>query len=587
MSNLLRDNKELMKEYDYEKNNNITLENLVVGSGKKAWWRCSKCGGSWQTYIVNKFNGSKCPYCSNRKVLCGFNDLETRYPEIAKEWNYERNGNLLPSDVVYGSNRRVWWKCSNCNYEWEATIVSRTNIGNGCRNCAINTVGNKIKKKKIERYGNLVETHSKIAKEWNYEKNGDLKPENFHLGSTEKVWWKCPPGHEYEQVISARTKDNYNCSICANESHSSFPEQVIYYYLSKYLSKYSVYNRYIIDSFEADIFVEKLKLAIEYDGFYYHNNSNTRSRENKKNKYFKNNGIKLIRVKENSKKDYFYVNENDVISINKDPSNLELNIMVEKLLNRISELYKIKLNPVINIEKDRIAIMDSYIFNIKKNSLASKFPKLTNEWNYDKNGTINPMNVIYNKDKKFWWKCINCGFEWNANLRNRTIKNIGCPKCGIKKQLISFNKNQVLRKGSLLQNNPSLAKEWNYEKNGELTPDDIISTSNKRVWWKCSNGHEWEASICKRNNGTGCPYCSNRKVLKGYNDLETKFPQIAKEWNYERNGKLEPSQVIYGSYKKVWWKCPKGHEWEAVISYRTMGYDNCLICKKLKKSNMR
>ena len=79
--------------------------------------------------------------------------------------------------------------------------------------------------------------------------------------------------------------------------------------------------------------------------------------------------------------------------------------------------------------------------------------------------------------------------------------------------------------------NPELLSEWDYDKNSPLTPDNVTSGSNKKVWWKCSHGHEWLAVIYHRVKGVGCPYCSNKKVLKGYNDLASKNPEIAKEWD--------------------------------------------------------
>ena len=107
---------------------------------------------------------------------------------------------------------------------------------------------------------------------------------------------------------------------------------------------------------------------------------------------------------------------------------------------------------------------------------------------------------------------------------------------------------------------PVLAKEWDYDTCG----------ANRRVWWKCSKGHEWSAIINHRaRKSSGCPYCSGRNAIAGENDLTTIYPSIAKEWNYERNMGIKPEGVTSKSHKKVWWKCSKGHEWQAVISNRT------------------
>lgn len=62
--------------------------------------------------------------------------------------------------------------------------------------------------------------------------------------------------------------------------------------------------------------------------------------------------------------------------------------------------------------------------------------------------------------------------------------------------------------------NPTLAEEWNYEKNGTLTPDQVTAGSEKKVWWKCEFGHEWEAIVLSRNRGNGCPICAGRKIRK-------------------------------------------------------------------------
>ena len=111
---------------------------------------------------------------------------------------------------------------------------------------------------------------------------------------------------------------------------------------------------------------------------------------------------------------------------------------------------------------------------------------------------------------------------------------------------------------------------WHPTKNGDLRPDGIVSGSARRVWWRCGHGHAWQISAYNRTGGAdrGCLYCVDRKVLKGYNDLRTTHPKIAREWNKERNGDLKPTDVIANSNKRVWWKCEEGHEWSGLIANR-------------------
>ena len=131
-----------------------------------------------------------------------------------------------------------------------------------------------------------------------------------------------------------------------------------------------------------------------------------------------------------------------------------------------------------------------------------------------------------------------------------------------------------------LIDNPTLIAEWNCDKNNELGLDikSLTLGSGKKAWWKCEKGHEWQAVIAKINKGRGCPYCSGRKVLKGYNDLATLNRTLAKEWNYEKNGGLAPTDVKANSDKKVWWKCANGHEWQATIGSRNSGGHKCPYC---------
>lgn len=124
--------------------------------------------------------------------------------------------------------------------------------------------------------------------------------------------------------------------------------------------------------------------------------------------------------------------------------------------------------------------------------------------------------------------------------------------------------------------NPELLKEWDYEKNVPLTPDEVTASSSRMIWWMCSNGHKWQAVVYSRKK-SGCPYCSNRKVLAGYNDLATTNPDLVNEWNYGKNTDVKPETILGHSSKKVWWKCSLGHEWKASVSDRSTG-KGCPFC---------
>lgn len=134
--------------------------------------------------------------------------------------------------------------------------------------------------------------------------------------------------------------------------------------------------------------------------------------------------------------------------------------------------------------------------------------------------------------------------------------------------------------------NAKLMAEWNWEKNTELDfdPKTLTLGSGQKVWWKCQKGHEWMAIISNRNRKSSCPYCSGRKAIIGENSLLIVNPDLAKEWNYEKNGGLTPATVMPHSGKKVWWKCNKGHEWQATVNTRNRGV-GCPICNSERQTS--
>ncbi|MBQ7976458.1 MAG: zinc-ribbon domain-containing protein, partial [Clostridia bacterium] len=140
----------------------------------------------------------------------------------------------------------------------------------------------------------------------------------------------------------------------------------------------------------------------------------------------------------------------------------------------------------------------------------------------------------------------------------------------------------VKGKNDLATLNPKLASEWNYKRNGDSKPEDFAAGSHKKVWWKCENGHEWQATIANRVKGRGCPYCAGKKVLPGFNDLSTTNPTLSHEWHPTKNEDLLPTMVTLGSRKKVWWICKNGHEWETEIVNRTTAKTGCPYCSGKK-----
>ena len=420
---------DLLDEWDYEKNSEITPFSVGSHSTKKVWW-IGKCGHGWDARIDHRTTmHSDCPICAGKRVLAGFNDLQTAFPNIAQEWHPSKNANVMPTGVTPYSKQKVWWKCDK-GHEWQATISNRTGKNKtGCPFCA--------GKKAVKGISDLQSRYPELSKEWHPTKNFDLRPADITVGSSKKVWWLGKCGHEWQATVCDRVSGK-GCSYCSNK----------------------------------------------------------------------------------------------------------------KLLTGF-------------------------------NDLQTKYPEIANEWHPSKNGDTKPTDVLYGSHKKAWWLCQK-GHEWEAVVKARTSLNTGCPFCSGRMVISGVN--------DLQSKFPDISLEWNNEKNAGMKPEYVAFGSQKIVWWKCLNGHEWKASIANRTGKmkSGCPYCSNRKIIPGFNDLASSNPQLAGEWNFEKNKGLvdghgidisTPDKVSPVSGKSVWWKCQKGHEWKAKIANRVNG-DCCPLCSK-------
>ncbi|SCC70291.1 zinc-ribbon domain-containing protein [Rhodococcus qingshengii] len=204
-----------------------------------------------------------------------------------------------------------------------------------------------------------------------------------------------------------------------------------------------------------------------------------------------------------------------------------------------------------------------------KSPLSRSHPDLSAQWHPTKNGSRTPDLVTLGSSVKVWWMCAH-QHEWEDTPNHRTSRGSGCPYCAGRRILAGFN--------DVAHTHAHLAREWHPTKNGELTPDTLTAGSEKSVWWRDELGHEWQARVNNRANGTGCPYCSNNAVLPGFNDLATENPVVAAQWHLDRNHDLRPTSIAAQSNRKVWWQCGLGHQWQSTVNNRTSNGQGCPVC---------
>lgn len=344
---------------------------------------------------------------------------------LCSEWDQEKN-TLDPSQLTPSSRQKVWWRCKK-GHQWQATPQVRASMGHNCPYCACQLVN--------PGETDLATWYPDKATMWDQEKNAPRTPDQVTPGSRAKAWWLCERGHSWQARISSVVLDGCGCPYCA--------------------------------------------------------------------------GMKAIR------------GETD---------------------------------------------------------LATRLPQIAQLWDPEKNLPLTPQQVTPGSKIKAWWRCSK-GHSWQTSIHSVALDGSGCPYCaGVK---------AIPGETDLVTLCPEIALQWDREKNGDLDPRTVTPASHEKVWWNCDLGHSWQAAPYSRTRekSAGCPYCTGRRVLPGFNDLATKKPGLAEQWYQPLNGDLKPTDVTLGSNKKVWWRCREHHVWQAFIYARTKrnGTD-CPVCAGVAKS---
>lgn len=408
-NNLLTTHPKLVEEWDYEKNGILIPEMFTHGSMQLISWKCNK-GHTFEATINNRAHtkkGRKCPYCANFKVN-DENSLKNIAPELAKEWDYEKN-EKKPEEVLYRTSKIYYWKCDK-GHSWKARVSDRYR-GSRCPFC----YHNRITYEKSFAY-----KYPLLLKEWDYEKNKGINPEKIGDTYTGKVWWICNNKHSFQFSVQYRVRRT--CPKC-NE----------------------------------DKIREELKRRTSLDF-------------------------------------------------------LESQWDMEK-----------------NQEKF-----------IEKNLLPHHY---------------------------YYWKCEK-NHMWKETWEKRK-KGRECPYCRGRK---------LSKDNTLAVVYPQLLIKWNKERNLPLTPYNITSKYSKNIWWKCEKNHIWKRKVKDQLKNDKCPYCTHRLPSLEYN-FAVLYPEIAREWEVNMNHNLKPTQILPKSSLKYYWKCQKGHIWQATPSNRSRGR-GCPICYK-------
>jgi hypothetical protein len=443
--------------------------------------------------------------------------LSTVAPEVAAQLHPELNSDLDLSAISAGSQKKVWW-LGACSHEWEASPYHRA-LGRGCPYCT----GSRL----LAGFNDLGTLRPDLATEWHPTLNGALLPVNFTRSSGKKAWWKDSLGHEWETAISGRSNGS-GCPFCAgikllsgfNDLATKLPELAAQWHPTK--------NEVAPSEVPPKSGGKAWWLCAEGHEWF----ASIRNRAY-------GNGCPVCKV----------------------PRGEEF--AAEKRRRRAEG------KPVKKRVVDPTRLSQGLVPG--HNDMATTNPELAAEFDLVKNAPFTPETIVAGTGKKIWWICEH-SHEWETTGNSRASSGTGCPTCAGQRILAGFNDLATLR--------PDLASEWHPTLNDNRLASEVTVSNGKKAWWVDSFGHEWEAVVSSRTGqGVGCPVCSGRTTLPGFNDLVTMQPLVASSWHPTKNGEVTASMVVQYSNSIRWWLCEKGHEWPSTVNNRSHG-QGCPVCSE-------
>lgn len=407
-------------EFDSKLNNGIKYDELTIGSRQKIWWRCKKGSDHiWRTSVNQRTSGKKlrgCPICAGKKVVKS-TSLLTTHPKIAKEWDYERNNSLAPEKITGGSNKKVWWRClKDPEHTWQASPKQRTRQNNSCPIC--NALGY---------------IFPEISEEWHPTKNGKLTPFDIPYSSHTKFWWKCLKGFDHVWLASPnlRTSMKTGCPICSgykvtksNSLATVFPEIATQWFFEKngYLTPENVYckshKKVWWKCKEGDDHIWSATIKSRVSGI----------------------GCPVCSGRKVAKSNSLATKQPNIAKLWHPTKNEKLTpYQVTPFSNKVvwwkcpkgdDHEWQASVANVVNGSTCPVCMNRKIT---ETNNLFALFPKLKEEWDFEKNSNVNPLKISAGSKIKVWWICKrDSEHSWFSTIRDRTQKDSGCPFCSIK-----------------------------------------------------------------------------------------------------------------------------------------------------------
>ena len=468
------------------------------------------------------------------------------HPEYLKYWDFEKN-TLDPYKIGPMCNEKAYWKCEH-GHRFERIVFNVSRGNTTCPEC--------------KKRSTMVISKPGIMKFWDKEKN-TLDPEITPARSNEYAWFKCPKcGYSWRTQICGRLRTD-KCPACETNN-----------VIRKGVNDFRTVSPQLAldtsDELNPDIDLNKLgigsKTRIHWKchicGFEWDAPIHGRA-----HRYNGNNGIAACPAcAKVRRKDGYDVDYPELVPLYSPNNPIPLNEVrgVKAKFLWICPKhgeYEQKLGHMIRALKNgTIGCPYCNGFKVRReDSAGAKAPELIKEWASSNESTL----YEYAPNSKYLatWCCPDCGTKWKAPIYERVQGYGKCPTCYGNK--------------TFKERYPELEKY--YAKDNTLPYEDAIVSDYTPRNWICEKGHEFTASFYKiHDQGFRCPYCENKKALKGYNDFEHLYPVLAQDYDEEKNGNKASEVVV--SYRNAYFKCKNGHSFVRPIIRHVELNGQCPIC---------
>ena len=428
------------------------LSDAYHGQKTKLLWRCAE-GHEWNAAPAQIRNqGCWCPQCAGRAPL-EIGDMRA----IARS----RGGECLSNGPV-NSHTKLRWRCDK-GHEWMAIPADIKNIGSWCPTCGIESRA-AHQRASMEEIQALARSRGGICLSKSYD------------DSEINLRWRCARGHEWETSLRNVKNNKSWCPICGAGVSERICRGIFeaLFQASFPKARPDWLQNERGNWMELDGYYENLGIAFEYHGIqhyefnpYFHNEKGSFVQRKKDDRLraelCRTRGIRLFEIP-------YTVRHEDMEAFVRAASK-EMGIPVPR--------------------QDSVILEELAVY---ENDLLEELMNLAHE----KGGQC--LSTVYiNKATKLRWLCAE-GHEWEMSAE--AVMNWGqwCPRCGIKRRLdaqrlsIDDMRDLAQLRGGFFVSEHYHGVNWKHR-------------------WRCAEGHEWEAKPNNVKHGSWCPICAGHAPL--------------------------------------------------------------------------